>query len=96
MTATFASCGYCGVACVLLLIKHFDATNTEIVKSCRKVLSIFISMVAFSKPVTSMHWLGGTFFILSIVMGVQIKSKKAKARRAAVAVEMTKRLSGSV
>ena len=31
-----AVCGYCSVTFILLLIKHHGATNTEIVKSCRK------------------------------------------------------------
>ena len=35
-----ASAAYLSVCCVLLLIKHFDATHCEIVKSVRRVLQV--------------------------------------------------------
>lgn len=41
LLASAAVCGYFSVTFVLLLIKHFGATNTEIVKSLRKARSAF-------------------------------------------------------
>ena len=79
-----SSClGYSSVVFVLLLIKRFGATNAEIVKSCRKVLSIIISFVAFGKTVGRLHVLGGGLFTLSVVLGVHIKTKKMAAKREA-------------
>ena len=95
MTAMFSTLGYCSVIFVLALIKRFGATNAEIVKSCRKVVSLVISMAAFGKPVTTMHLLGGLFFVGSIVMGVQIKAKKAAKKKAAAELELTRK-TGSV
>ena len=66
-----------------MLIKRFGATNAEIVKSCRKVFSIIISFAAFGKKVGNLHLIGGGLFALSVVLGVQIKAKKAAARREA-------------
>jgi len=82
-TVTFAILGYSSVIFILLLIKRFGATNAEIVKSCRKVFSIVISFVAFEKKVGRLHLIGGGLFALSVVLGVQIKAKKAAARREA-------------
>ena len=82
-TVTFAVLGYSSVIFILLLIKRFGATNAEIVKSCRKVFSIIISFAAFGKTVGRFHLIGGSLFALSVVLGVQIKAKKAAARREA-------------
>jgi adenosine 3'-phospho 5'-phosphosulfate transporter B3 len=78
-----SSMGYSSVVFVLLLIKRFGATNAEIVKSCRKVLSIIISFLAFGKRIGNLHVLGGGLFTLSVVLGVHIKSKKMAAKREA-------------
>mmetsp|Transcript_4969 Transcript_4969/g.6272 ORF Transcript_4969/g.6272 Transcript_4969/m.6272 type:complete len:332 (-) Transcript_4969:692-1687(-) len=75
-TATFATLGYASSLFILLLIKTFGATNAEIVKSLRKVLSIVISFVVFTKPFTTMHGLGFFLFTLSTLMGIQIKRTK--------------------
>ena len=84
-SASFATLGYCSVIFILLIIKRFGATNAEIVKSCRKVMSIVISFVVFSKPFSSMHIFGGCLFVFSIVMGVQVKALKAKNKAAQLA-----------
>merc|ERR1712157_378159 len=62
--AIFSVLGYSSVAFVLSLIKYFDATQTEIVKSLRKVLSICISFVLYPKPINN-KYIGG--FILVVV-----------------------------
>jgi adenosine 3'-phospho 5'-phosphosulfate transporter B3 len=68
-------CGYFSITFVLLLIKQFGASVTEAVKSMRKVLTIVISFVIFSKPITVMHIVGFGFFIGSICYGYSLKSK---------------------
>ena len=67
---------------VLLLIKGFGSTNAEIVKSCRKVMSIILSFVLYSKPVRPMHVVGFVIFIGSIIMTVKIKASKKKTVKA--------------
>ena len=80
-TITFSTLGYCSVMFVLLLIKRFGATNAEIVKSCRKVFSILLSFFLYAKPISSMHFIGGAFFVGSVLMGVQIKARKQQKRQ---------------
>lgn len=63
--------GYTSVVFVMLLIKHFGATITEVVKSCRKVFSIIVSYTLLApKPFSSKHQLGGLLFGLSLLIGV--------------------------
>lgn len=45
-----AAFGYTSVSFILLLIRHFGASNTEIVKSMRKMISIGVSMTLYPKP----------------------------------------------
>lgn len=42
--------GYLSVSFILLLIRHYGATNTEVIKSLRKMISIGASMVLYPKP----------------------------------------------
>lgn len=72
--------GYCSSLFILSLIKTFGATNAEIVKSLRKIMSVAISFVAFSKPFTSFHLYGSILFVLSTLLGVYVKNIKQQAR----------------
>jgi adenosine 3'-phospho 5'-phosphosulfate transporter B3 len=62
-SATF---GYISVSFILLLIRHFGASNAEIVKSTRKLVSIGASLVLYPKPM-GWKYAGGT---LSTVCGL--------------------------
>uniref|UniRef100_A0A7S0T047 Uncharacterized protein n=1 Tax=Mantoniella antarctica TaxID=81844 RepID=A0A7S0T047_9CHLO len=42
--------GYLSVSFVLLLIRYYGATNTEVVKSLRKMISIAASLFLYPKP----------------------------------------------
>lgn len=75
-----ATLGYCSSGFILGLIKTFGATNAEIVKSLRKILSVAISFTAFSKPFTSFHLYGSALFIISTFIGVHVKNEKQKIR----------------
>lgn len=83
LTFFSAVLGYISVIFVLLLIKKFGATTTEIVKSCRKVLSIVISFVAFSKPISKWHIIGGFVFTLSVIVAVQVTAKHSSSKKKA-------------
>lgn len=72
--------GYASVMFVLLLIKHFSATTAEVVKSCRKVLSIVLSFVFFARPINRNHIIGFALFLASILGGVYLKRRKDAAK----------------
>ncbi|KAK3280954.1 hypothetical protein CYMTET_11233 [Cymbomonas tetramitiformis] len=73
---TSAVMGYVSVVFVLSLINNFGATNTEIVKSMRKVLSICISFILFPKPFDWKYLLGMLACIISLVVTHMIKKQK--------------------
>lgn len=73
---SFAVMGYCSSIFILVLIKHFGATEAEIVKSCRKVFTIILSFLTVAKPITFMHIVGGLIFTLSILLSVYAKKHK--------------------
>ena len=64
---------------VLLLIGQFGATNTEIIKSLKKVLSVVVSFVVYPKPVGSKYVLGMAACVASLVMTHQLRLQKVKA-----------------
>ena len=49
--------GYLSVSFIMLLIRHYGASNTEIVKSTRKMISIGASMLLYPAP---WNWSGPT------------------------------------
>uniref|UniRef100_A0A061S9Z2 Drug metabolite transporter superfamily n=1 Tax=Tetraselmis sp. GSL018 TaxID=582737 RepID=A0A061S9Z2_9CHLO len=54
-----STCGYISVSIVLTLIKYFDATQSEIVKSMRKILQVAVSFLVFWRPINARYALGG-------------------------------------
>jgi len=81
----FSLMGYLSVAFVLLLIKHFDATVSEVVKSARKVLQVVISFVAFARPLNVYYAVGG-----ACVVGALWWLQLAEKRRHVVAQHPTR------
>jgi adenosine 3'-phospho 5'-phosphosulfate transporter B3 len=73
-------CPTCSVTFVLLLIKYYGATNTEIVKSLRKVLSIALSFAIYPKPVNSRYLGGMAATCASLVMSYKLKRNKVRLR----------------
>eukprot|EP00929_Paragymnodinium_shiwhaense_P013150 TRINITY_DN121016_c0_g1_i1.p1 TRINITY_DN121016_c0_g1~~TRINITY_DN121016_c0_g1_i1.p1 ORF type:complete len:828 (-),score=103.60 TRINITY_DN121016_c0_g1_i1:7-2490(-) len=53
---------------VLILIKHYGALITELVKSSRKMFTISISFCLYGKPWTTSHLAGGLLFLSSVVV----------------------------
>lgn len=68
LIVTSSSLGYVSVSVILLMIKYFGATNTEIVKSSRKVLQILASFLLFPKPPNYKYVVGGLAVVLGIGM----------------------------
>jgi adenosine 3'-phospho 5'-phosphosulfate transporter B3 len=73
------------VSFVLLLIKYYGATNTEIVKSLRKVLSIALSFAIYPKPVNSRYLGGMVATCASLVLSYRLKRRKVRSCRRAQA-----------
>jgi len=63
-----AVAGYVAQNAVLTLIKHFSAMTAELAKSCRKVITIFVSFVVFGKPWTLLHIAGGLSFSAAVAV----------------------------
>ena len=82
-----AVAGYVATNGVLVLIKHFGATVAEIVKSCRKVLTICVSFIIYGKPFTVMHLAGGFLFTASV--GVDRFAAGGTSRRFASGMMVT-------
>ncbi|CAD7702490.1 unnamed protein product [Ostreobium quekettii] len=73
----FSMLGYVSVDCVLLLIKHFGATNTEIVKSLRKVLQVSLSLMVFPKPLNASHGIGYMLVFLSLMWMEKLRRRRS-------------------
>ena len=85
----FSAMGYLSIVFVLLLIKLFNASVAEAVKSVRKVSSqqparagsslwwqvatICLSFLFFGKTITSMHVVGMMLFVSSVGLGMKTK-----------------------
>lgn len=64
-----AACmGYISTNLAMTIISHYGATVAELVKSCRKVLTICISFFIYGKPWTLCHIAGGLLFTSSVAV----------------------------
>lgn len=73
--------GYLSVAAILLLIRHFSATDAEIVKSVRKVCSISLSFVFYRKRVNAAYALGFGCVAASLLLVYFDKERRFRARK---------------
>mmetsp|Transcript_22756 Transcript_22756/g.42741 ORF Transcript_22756/g.42741 Transcript_22756/m.42741 type:complete len:371 (-) Transcript_22756:190-1302(-) len=77
------SAGYFSITFILKIIKKVGAVTAEIVKSVRRVVSIVLSFLIYSKPFLSWHLIGSIFFLLFIYQTFLAKVAKTKAKEAA-------------
>mmetsp|Transcript_19836 Transcript_19836/g.48538 ORF Transcript_19836/g.48538 Transcript_19836/m.48538 type:complete len:373 (+) Transcript_19836:223-1341(+) len=77
------SAGYFSITFILKIIQKAGAVTAEIVKSVRRVVSIALSFVIYTKPFLSWHMIGSVCFVLFIYNTFQAKMAKAKAKEAA-------------
>ncbi|GMH43227.1 hypothetical protein BSKO_11149 [Bryopsis sp. KO-2023] len=77
----FSVLGYLGVEFVLLLIKTSGATNTEIVKSLRRVLQVCLSFFLFPKPFVWKHAMGGAAVVLGLFWFQQLRVRVKLQRK---------------
>ncbi len=86
MIMGFSVMGYSSVSFILSLIKYYGATEAEIIKSLRKVLSIVISFVLFPKALNWKYIVGFLAVLVSTAYTFYLKGEKNKAKAAAKAV----------
>merc|ERR1712216_95233 len=87
MIMGFSVLGYSSVSFILSLIKYYGATEAEIIKSLRKVLSIVISFILFPKALNWKYIAGFIAVLVSTAYTFYLKGEKAKAKEAAKAAE---------
>ena len=85
MIMGFSVMGYSSVSFILSLIKYYGATEAEIIKSLRKVLSIVISFVLFPKALNWKYIVGFIAVLVSTAYTFYLKGEKKKAKEAAAA-----------
>ena len=81
--------GYSSVSFILSLIKYYGATEAEIIKSLRKVMSIVISFVLFPKALNWKYIAGFVAVLISTFYTFYLKQEKTKAKAAKKAAEIT-------
>jgi adenosine 3'-phospho 5'-phosphosulfate transporter B3 len=87
MIMGFSVLGYSSVSFILSLIKYYGATEAEIIKSLRKVLSIVISFMLFPKELNWKYIAGFAAVLVSTIYTFYLKNEKNKAKAAAAAAE---------
>eukprot|EP00471_Norrisiella_sphaerica_P008561 CAMPEP_0184503514 /NCGR_PEP_ID=MMETSP0113_2-20130426/51934_1 /TAXON_ID=91329 /ORGANISM="Norrisiella sphaerica, Strain BC52" /LENGTH=296 /DNA_ID=CAMNT_0026893023 /DNA_START=611 /DNA_END=1501 /DNA_ORIENTATION=- len=80
-----AICGYCGLRCYLFIVRECGAVSAVVATSFRKVATIVLSFLLFSKPFTRGHFLallllqaGVWLTIVSRRLKKNLKAKKSR------------------
>ena len=76
LMALAALFGYLSVSFILLLIRHYGASNTEVVKSMRKMVSIALSMMLYPKPWDWKYGAGAVSTTIGLYALYSIKRRK--------------------
>ena len=64
---------YLGVACLLLQIQLFGAVTANVITTCRKIITILLSFLAFAHPLSFMHGFGLLCFTLAAAVNEFLK-----------------------
>jgi adenosine 3'-phospho 5'-phosphosulfate transporter B3 len=73
-----AAFGYISVTCILLCLRHYGATNTEVIKALRKMLSLALSLLVYPKKMT-WKYVCGTLATASALYGLyRIKMRRLR------------------
>ena len=83
-----AAFGYISVTCILLCLRHYGATNTEVIKAVRKMLSLALSLVVYPKPM-GWKYVVGTGATATALFGLY-KIKMRRLRLAGGSMEAAK------
>ncbi|EPS61479.1 hypothetical protein M569_13320, partial [Genlisea aurea] len=71
---------FVGQVSVLSLIALFGAATTAMVTTARKAVTLFLSYLIFTKPMTDQHWTGLMLISMGIVLKMMMENK-SPARR---------------
>ena len=74
----FSGAGYFGMQVVLTMVRRFGALLAVTVTSCRKVLSVVLSFLAFAKPFSVSYVYGGILVLLGVYLNVLGKRHRDK------------------
>jgi len=77
--------GYCGLRCYLLIVEECGAVYAVVATSFRKILTIVLSFVLFTKPFTRRHFYA--LLLLQLGVGMTIYSRRfleGKRRRGGI------------
>ncbi|GAB5361439.1 hypothetical protein AAMO2058_000713400 [Amorphochlora amoebiformis] len=81
--------GYCGLRCYLVLVRECGAVFAVVATSFRKVATIILSFLVFTKPFTRRHF--GALFLLQLGVALAIISRRvAKNKNSARLKRRTK------
>jgi len=80
--AIFSGAGYVSVVLVLVLIKHFSASDAEIVKGTRKVLQIAASFYLYPKPLNWRYTAGAGLVLASLYALARLRGSSSRERSA--------------
>ena len=80
--------GYLSVSFILLLIRHYGATNTEVIKSLRKMISIGASMMLYPKPFGWKY--AGGLSATAVGLGAMYAIKRRKLMSSGGSIEAAK------
>ena len=74
-----AAFGYISVTCILLCLRHYGATNTEVIKAVRKMLSLALSLLVYPKPMGWKYIVGSTATCVALFGLYKIKMRRLRA-----------------
>ena len=77
-TLVLSGAGYLGMQVVLTLVRRFGALLAVTVTSLRKVLSVVLSFLAFSKPFSISYVYGGILVLFGVYLNVLGKRHRDK------------------
>lgn len=74
-----AAFGYISVSCILLCLRHYGATNTEVIKALRKMLSLALSLLVYPKPMGWKYIVGTAATAFALYGLYRIKMRRLRA-----------------
>jgi drug/metabolite transporter (DMT)-like permease len=78
-----ASCAYVGLRCYLTVIQHHGGVAAVLLANGRKIITISLSFLLWSKPFTKHHGMGLGLIFLGVYLGVVAKQRQRKNKAAA-------------
>mmetsp|Transcript_16428 Transcript_16428/g.20516 ORF Transcript_16428/g.20516 Transcript_16428/m.20516 type:complete len:395 (-) Transcript_16428:21-1205(-) len=71
-------CAYCGLRCYLTVIRRHGGVAGVLLGNARKIMTIILSFIIFSKPCHTLHCVGLSFIFIGVYLGLRTKRKRIK------------------